>query len=224
VTDGITPAQRTALVTLAAVVDPSTYLAGGVAIALRLRHRESHDLDLFTPEDPTQHADALVDPELHTRIVGRSNARFTSEVNGVPTSWLRYRYPTLAAPERIAGVPIPVVSLDDAMCMKLSAIAGRGAARDFWDLHEILVHRSLSLKAALEAFRKKYATEDEGHIVKSLSYFADAAREPAAHRARSGKMGGHQDRLRGARSSAGVKSRTSLSATFEPCDAGLGSR
>lgn len=80
-TDGITPAQRTALVTLAAVVDPSTYLAGGVAIALRLRHRESRDLDLFTPEDPTEHADALLDPELHTRIVGRANGTLHLEVD-----------------------------------------------------------------------------------------------------------------------------------------------
>lgn len=37
------------------------------------------------------------------------------EVGGVPTSWLRYRYPLLEPPEHIEGVPIPVVSMLDAL-------------------------------------------------------------------------------------------------------------
>lgn len=178
VTESITPEQRRALESLASVVDPTTYLAGGVAIAVRFGHRTSHDLDLFTPEDPTRHADALTDPKLHTKIVGRSAGSLQLEVNGVPASWLRYRYPTLSPSEYLEGIPIPIVSLDDAMCMKVSAIAGRGAARDFWDLQEIIVRRSLKLAEVIAAFKRKYATEDIGHVIKSLSYFGDADASP----------------------------------------------
>jgi hypothetical protein len=178
VSDAITPDQRKALESLATVVDPETYLAGGVAIALRLGHRTSRDLDLFTPADPTTHADAFANPNLQTTIVGRSDGSLQLEVNGVPASWLRYRYPMLCPPERIEAIPIPIVSLDDATCMKVSAIAGRGAARDFWDLHAILVRESLSLEQVLALFKRKYATEDIGHVVKSLSYFGDADASP----------------------------------------------
>jgi hypothetical protein len=80
--------------------------------------------------------------------------------------------------ERLEGIPIPVVSLDDATCMKVSAIAGRGAARDFWDLHAILVTQSLSLEQVLALFKRKYATEDIGHVIKSFSYFGDADASP----------------------------------------------
>lgn len=174
----LTPSQQRALDTLAPIVDPSTYLAGGVAIALRLQHRQSRDLDLFTTADPTSRVDAFADPALGARIVSRAEGTLHLEISGVPASWLRYRYPLLAAAEHIVGVPIPVVSLDDAMCMKLSAIAGRGAARDFWDLHEILSRRSVPLSLALAAFERKFVTDDTGHVIKSLSYFADADASP----------------------------------------------
>jgi len=118
----ISDAQRTALEVLSSVVDPTTYLGGGVAVALRLAHRQSRDLDLF--------------------------------------------------------VPIPVASFADLICMKLSAIAGRGARRDFWDLHSMLSARRQPLREAIEAYSRKYAAEDVGHVVRSLVYFADAEAEP----------------------------------------------
>jgi hypothetical protein len=84
----------------------------------------------------------------------------------------------LHPPERLPGVPIPVASFDDLICMKLSAIAGRGARRDFWDLHAILTARGQSLRDAIAAYRQKYAAEDVGHVMRSLVYFADAESEP----------------------------------------------
>ena len=177
--DPITDAQSQALIKLAGCVDPSTYLAGGVAVAIRFHHRQSRDIDLFTPsEDPSAHAEVFAKTALGIVITGRSEGTLHLEVGGVPTSWLRYRYPSLSPPERIDGIPIQVASLEDLTGMKLSAITGRGAARDFWDLHEILVSTNLALPDALQTFRRKYATEDIGHVIKSLAYFADAESEP----------------------------------------------
>lgn len=67
-----------------------------------------------------------------------------------------------------------LASIDDLACMKLSAIAGRGAARDFWDLHTIVTRTGRPLLDFLDAFRRKYPTEDLGHVLRSLVYFGDA--------------------------------------------------
>ena len=176
--EALTPAQHAALGALARAIDPSAYyLAGGVAVALRLHHRRSVDLDLFTASaDPSTLAEPFGDPAI--LVVARSKGTLHLTVSGIPASLLRYRYPLLSQPEAVAGVPVPVASLDDLECMKLSAIAGRGAARDFWDLHGVLRARGRSLGDALEAYRRKYADEDIGHVVRSLVYFAEAEAEP----------------------------------------------
>ena len=173
----LTAAQREAIATLARVVDSSTYLAGGVAVALRLHHRQSRDLDLFVPSvDPSTWEPTL--SEHDARILTRAEGTLYVEIAGVPASILRYRYPLLAPPEVLPGIELPVASLDDLECMKLSAIAGRGARRDFWDLHAMLTTRGRSLDQALTAYQHKYAKEDVGHVVRSLVYFDDAECEP----------------------------------------------
>jgi len=174
---GITAPQELALAKLAAIVAPGTYLAGGVAVAIRFGHRQSLDLDLFVPDgDP-----ALLTPELTAPsfvVLTRQAGTLYLEVDGVPASVLRYAYPSLRPPERIAQVPIEVASIEDLAAMKLSAIASRGKARDFWDLQVILSARATPLAEALDRYRQKYAAEDIGHVVRSLSYFADAEAEP----------------------------------------------
>jgi hypothetical protein len=177
VSEILSEAQREALDTLARIVEPSTYLAGGIAVALRLQHRPSRDLDLFTPaSDPATLTFDRIDPSI--RILTRAEGTLHLEVGGVPASILRYRYPLIAPSESIPGIPLPLASLDDLECMKLSAIAGRGARRDFWDLHALLTARGRGIGQALEAYARKYAMEDLGHVVRSLVYFIDAESEP----------------------------------------------
>jgi len=175
---GITEPQRNALARLAPALEPGTYLAGGVAAGLALGHRISKDIDLFVPAafDEERLEERLAASVPEARIVGRAPGTLHLEVAGVPTSILSYRYPFLSAPHSHPDSPVPVVSDDDLVCMKLSAIAGRGAAKDFWDL-DLLLKRGAaggSLAHALELFSKKYATEDVGHVIRSLAYFGDA--------------------------------------------------
>ena len=69
---------------------------------------------------------------------------------------------------------------EDLACMKASAIAGRGAAKDFWDL-DVLLEDGITggdLEGLLAAFARKYPVEDVGHVVRSLAYFADADAAP----------------------------------------------
>jgi hypothetical protein len=61
--------------------------------------------------------------------------------------------------------------------MKLSAVASRGAKKDFVDLYALGV-RSRSLPQMLEWYRQKYSVEDRAHLLYSLVYFDDANRQP----------------------------------------------
>lgn len=175
---GLTSAQKGALETLAPRLRGDFYLAGGVAVALRLGHRTSHDLDLFAIErDPTELEEPLSRlPEV--RVVSRAPGTLHLEVGGVPVSLLRYRYALLEDVEEDPRVPVKLASPADLVCMKLSAIAGRGARRDFWDLHELLATSGTPLPRALELFSRKYPSTDLGHVVRALAYFGDADAEP----------------------------------------------
>jgi len=181
-TGGMTEAQLRAIESIAQGLEDDTYLAGGVAVALHAKHRTSLDVDLFVPHDFD--ADRLVDrlasavPEL--RVTGRAIGTVHLEVRDVPVSILSYHYACLVPPERIDACPVPIAATEDLACMKVSAIAGRGAAKDFWDLHQLLEMGigGGSLATVLEMYRRKYPIDDIGHAVRSLAYFGDADAAP----------------------------------------------
>lgn len=177
VRDPITSKQRAALAKLAVLLPGDFYLAGGVAIAAHFSHRTSRDLDLFALVDPTPLESDL---ERLPGVTIESRARGTVylDIDGIPASLIQYPYPLLVPPEPRAELPVPVASIDDLACMKLSAIASRGLARDFWDLHTIVTRTARSLREFLDAFRRKYPVKEIGHIVQSLVYFGDAGPLP----------------------------------------------
>lgn len=175
---GITDRQRAALARVSGVLPASAYLAGGVAVALRCGHRSSVDLDLFTPEDPIETSLPALERLEGVTITLRKPRTLYLEIEGVPVSLLAYDYPHLAPPERIEGLPVPLASVPDLVTMKLSAIADRGARRDFWDLHELFELDAISLEAALELQSRRYPRYDIGHVVRALVYFADGETSP----------------------------------------------
>lgn len=60
--------------------------------------------------------------------------------------------------------------------MKLSAIAGRGSKKDFYDIFYLL--KSYSFDTMFEFFKIKFPNTNDFHVLKSLSYFEDADIEP----------------------------------------------
>jgi hypothetical protein len=179
---GITEPQRSALEKLAPSLDEFTYLAGGVAIALELHHRTSLDLDLFVSHDfdSDRLGERLASEVPSLMTTTRAPGTLHAEVDGIPISVLSYRYPLLVPARFVNDLPVPVASLDDLVCMKVSAIAGRGAAKDFWDLHELLQHGIAggTLEGVMALYRRKYPVDDLGHAIRSLAYFADADAAP----------------------------------------------
>jgi hypothetical protein len=178
----ISQAQIDALRALVPVLPDKAYLAGGVAIATTLKHRPSRDLDFFVPEsfDPDTLAESIAVRIPQMRITGTAPGTLYLEVGDVPASVIAYRYPLLGQPEMNETLGVRVATLSDLACMKLAAIASRGLARDFWDLYELLrsgvAHGELA--NALELYAQKYASDDIGHVVRSLAYFADADASP----------------------------------------------
>lgn len=55
----------------------------------------------------------------------------------------------------------------------------RGLRRDFWDLHAIL-HAGITLGAAADAYVRRFGVSaaDLYHVMRALTYFADAERDP----------------------------------------------
>ncbi|MFZ9889167.1 MAG: nucleotidyl transferase AbiEii/AbiGii toxin family protein [Myxococcota bacterium] len=173
------PEQAHALRILAeSLAGTEAYLAGGIAVATHLSHRSSRDLDLFTTQTDPHLLEERLLQHSDVKIMGRAEGTLYLEVAGVPTSLILYPYPALEAPVQSEGMPVPVASVRDLVCMKLSAVSQRGAMRDLWDVHDLLTMCRVPLSTALEWFERKYQKVDVGHVVRSLVYFADAEAEP----------------------------------------------
>lgn len=153
------------------------YLADGTGLALHVGHRRSIDLDFFKREafDP----DAVlgkVEPLGGLRVLAKDLETLHLIMGEVKVSFLGYRYPLLFSCDALFEVKI--ADPRDIACMKISAIAGRGTKRDFIDLYTVSMH--YGLEQLLACFKTKYAQANYSmvHILKSLTYFEEAEKDP----------------------------------------------
>jgi hypothetical protein len=112
-------------------------------------------------------------------LVSKAPSTIHAVIQGTKVSFLGYPYPELFPPARFEGVP--VADPRDIACMKLSAIASRGTKRDFIDLY--LASERYGLGEILNWFARKYAATGYNrlHLLKSLTFFADAEKDPLPH-------------------------------------------
>lgn len=155
------------------------YLGGGTALAIHLGHRRSVDFDWFTRErlaDPLYLARDLSDQDIAfvTRDIERGTLH--GSVSGVQVSFLEYRYPLLQPLVAWPMFGCILASPEDLACMKLSALAQRGAKKDFVDVYALGI-KYCSLSDMLGWYQQKYAVTDLTHVLYSLAYFDDADRE-----------------------------------------------
>ena len=156
------------------------YLAGGTGLALQFGHRLSLDLDFFSPEHFNEEA-LLQQLQAFTGFALTSKAPYTlhATIQETKVSLLGYAYPMLFPTRPFLGVAVS--DPREIACMKVSAIAGRGTKRDFVDLY--VCAERYGLKEILRLFDRKYAQTHYSkiHILKSLTYFADAEKDPMPH-------------------------------------------
>jgi hypothetical protein len=164
------------------------YLAGGTALALRLGHRISVDLDLFANLD-------TLDDRLRAGIAEELRKRYTVELlqdsvlglvltaDGQAASFFSYGYPLLDPTDVVSG--IQVAGLRDIALMKLDAIAGRGTRKDFYDLYHIASHVSLDELFASAGQKYPYSPSFGMRVLTALVDFdiADQQDEPLLLRA-----------------------------------------
>lgn len=154
------------------------YLAGGTAMALHFGHRESIDFDFFRPEPfASQGLVEALSAAGTIRIESQTPDTLIASLSGVKSSFFHYPYPLLAPLHPCEG--ISVADLKDLAAMKIVAIAQRGVKKDFIDLHAIL-SSGWNFEAVFFCVEQKYPTQkyNKMHLLKSLTYFEDAERDP----------------------------------------------
>lgn len=155
------------------------YLAGGTALALQVGHRQSVDLDFFTPEktfDEKKIEEQLsatgaweTDSLDHGTIYGRL---FGAKMSLIAYPFFDHLEPLL----KVSNVSI--LTPPDIAAMKIAAISQRGKKRDFVDLYWI--SRNIQpLKESMHRAERSYRIrQNPNHILKSLVYFVDAEDDP----------------------------------------------
>jgi hypothetical protein len=133
------------------------YLAGGTALALRLGHRVSVDLDFFSQtdellDDSRVEIVAALRTRRAVRVLEDVVGNLLLEIEGYHVGFFGYGYALLESPDEVAGVR--VASLTDVGLMKLDAIADRGARKDFYDAY--FISRQLPLDRLLDQSSTKY--------------------------------------------------------------------
>ncbi len=172
--------QISVLRKVAPVVQPRAfYLAGGTALAVYFGHRVSEDLDWFTSDpmgDAMLLAQALRNEKLNFVIEQTAPGTLHGSISGVRITFLEFRYPLLKSPAQWKEMDCTLASPEDLACMKLSAIAQRGARKDFCDIYA-LGTKQFSLKEMVDLYRKKFNVQDISPVLYGLTYFDDAESE-----------------------------------------------
>ena len=153
-------------------------LVGDTSLALQIGHRLSIDIDLFTINDfDTSEIVLELKEDLHFDIIQQNPNTLTLNIEYpinsnqfIKVDVLKYPYPLLNAIIKNDGIRL--LSIEDIIPMKLSAVSNRGAKKDFYDIYFLL--DKYSLKEMLELFSKKFPNINHFHLIKSLTYFNTA--------------------------------------------------
>jgi Nucleotidyl transferase AbiEii toxin, Type IV TA system len=151
-------------------------LVGGTALSLQLGHRISIDLDLFTtnPFDISEVVALLINSYNDVLIENETSSMVITNIDGIKVDFVKMWYPVLFPPLEIEGVRM--LGIKDIAPMKLKAITQRGSKKDFYDIYYLF--DLLTLREMLDLFNQKFKQQDLFHVVKSLTYFDDADKQP----------------------------------------------
>lgn len=156
------------------------YMIGGTSLSLQLGLRESYDFDFCVPEDFNNEL-LLEELQKLGQTEVKQNQKGTLDVilNGVQVSF--FYYPNSVIKEFVNPKEMPKLKLAnilDIAVMKVVAIGGRGAKKDFFDLYNILNKSNITIDELAKGLLQKYGTNiNYANIIMGLSYFEDAEQE-----------------------------------------------
>jgi hypothetical protein len=148
------------------------YLVGGTALALKMGHRKSVDLDLFSnfSFDTVQLLENL-SADFSFSLFFSANNVLKGSIRGVQIDIVAHRYPLICDP--IITDSICMLSVEDIAAMKLNAITVSGQrVKDFIDIYYLL--ETYSIGEMIGFYKKKYSQYNEANVLKSLCWFREA--------------------------------------------------
>ena len=158
----------------------SYYMIGGTALSLQLGLRESFDFDFCVPDEFNNE---ILLGELRSlgEIKVKQNQKGTCDVilNGVQISF--FYYPNSMIKELVTTEEMPklkMASILDIAVMKIVAVGGRGAKKDFFDLYNIINKCNITVDELVKGLIQKFGNNiNYVNTIMGLSYFEDAEQE-----------------------------------------------
>ncbi|MBS5857734.1 MAG: nucleotidyl transferase AbiEii/AbiGii toxin family protein [Clostridia bacterium] len=156
------------------------YMIGGTALSLQLGLRESYDFD-FCVKGEFNNELLLEELKKIGNIEVIQNQKGTCDVllNGVQVSFFYYPNKVLKDFIKVEEMPnLNFASILDIATMKVVAIGGRGAKKDFFDLFNIIKKCNINTYELVEGLKQKCGENiNYVNIIMGLSYFEDAEDE-----------------------------------------------
>ena len=156
------------------------YMIGGTALSLQLGLRESYDFD-FCVEDEFNNELLLKELKSIGDVEVIQNQKGTCDVllNGVQVSFLYYPNKVIKDFVKVKEMSkLKLASILDIAVMKLVAIGGRGAKKDFFDLYNIIEKCNINIDELVNGLIQKCGNNvNYVNIIMGLSYFEDAEDE-----------------------------------------------
>ena len=147
------------------------YLVGRTALALKIGHRKSIDIDLFS--DFSFDVNTLLEKlqsNYDYQMFHSAQNTLKGSIDGIKVDLLSHRYPLIREP--LFEEEIAMLSIPDIIAMKLNAISGSGQrVKDFIDIWFLL--STYSLDSMISYYKEKYTNNNEAVVLKSLVYFDD---------------------------------------------------
>lgn len=156
------------------------YMIGGTALSLQLGLRLSYDFDFCVPEMFNNEV-LLEELKEIGKIEIKQNQRGTCDVilDRVQVSF--FYYPNKMIEQYVTNEEIPnlkMASIIDIAIMKIVAIGGRGARKDFFDLYNIINQLDIKTLDLAKGLIKKCGNDiNYASVIMGLSYFEDAEQE-----------------------------------------------
>ena len=156
------------------------YMIGGTALSLQLGLRESYDFD-FCVQREFNNEVLLNELKSIGNVEVIQNQKGTCDVllNGVQVSFFYYPNKVINDFKKVKEMPnLKLASILDIAVMKIVAIGGRGAKKDFFDLYNIIEKCNIATSELVNGLIQKCGDNvNYVNIIMGLSYFEDAEDE-----------------------------------------------
>lgn len=158
-------------------LDPyfSTFtLSGGTALALQIKHRQSFDIDLFSPHEIAGNiASSLREiMQIEKVMVDSSDELTILTKNHVKVSFISY--PFNGKFDVLSSSNIKFYTVESIAVQKAYTIGRRGAYRDYFDLYSLFSIGVITLPKLLNKARSIYGSLfNDKLFLEQLTYFGD---------------------------------------------------